>query len=323
MAGDRDRRRVARGIRHEIGEAALERRWPHRDDRMAVEVHARFVAVTLGIGLELLEERAHVGRRRLLARVPAREGEIGLQHARHLVDVLLDRLDLGAVADQSELELEAREDGAQVVRHARQHGGALLQAALDAPLHLDEGLRRAANLARAARTEVRDLAPFAEAFGGVREPQDRPDLVAQEQNRDGDQHQRGADHPQQEDMGIGDIGRAPRREHAHHRIVELDADLEQCRAADGIDPERAADLPPDLIRERLVHQREKRFRSRRRQFVHGQEVDDQTKLVLRDAAQLRVIGVLGKDLVDFDQGGDVLHHRRRTAAASPDCSAAP
>jgi hypothetical protein len=100
---------------------------------MAVEVHARFVAVALGVGLELLEERAHVGRRRLLARIAAREGEIGLQHAAHLVDVLLHRLDLGTVADQSELELEAGEDGAQVVRHAGQHGGALLQAALDAP----------------------------------------------------------------------------------------------------------------------------------------------------------------------------------------------
>ena len=75
-------------------------------------------------------------------------------------------------------------------------------------LHLDEGLRRAANLARAARAEVRHFAPFAEAFGGVREPQDRADLVAQEQHRDDDQHQRGADHPAQEDVGVRDIGGA-------------------------------------------------------------------------------------------------------------------
>src|SRR5262249_6716964 len=81
---------------------------------------------------------------------PAREGEIGLQHAAHLVDVLLHRFDLGTVADERELELEAGENGAQVVRNPRQHGGALLQRALDAALHLDEGDRRAANLARAA-----------------------------------------------------------------------------------------------------------------------------------------------------------------------------
>ena len=178
VAGDRDRRRVARGVGNQIGEAALERRRSHGDDRMAVEIHARLVAVALGVGLELVEERAHVGRRRLLTRIPAREGEIGLQHAAHLVDVLLHRVDLGTVADQRELELEAGENGAQVVRDPRQHGGALLQRALDAALHLDEGDRGATNLARAARAEVGHFASLAEAFGGVGEPQNRPDLVA-------------------------------------------------------------------------------------------------------------------------------------------------
>ena len=43
-------------------------------------------------------------------------------------------------------------------------------------------------------TKVRRFAALAEAFGRVVQPQDRPDLVAQEQHRDGDQHQRGA-HP--------------------------------------------------------------------------------------------------------------------------------
>ena len=41
---------------------------------------------------------------------------------------------------------------------------------------------------------------------------------------------------------LDDIGGAARREHAHHRIVELDADLDQRRAADRVDPERPADL---------------------------------------------------------------------------------
>ena len=90
--------------------------------------------VALGIGLELLEQSGHVGRRRLLAGIAARKGQIGLEHRRHLVDVLLHRFDLGAVAEQRELELEARQDGAQIVRHAGQHGGALLDRALDARL---------------------------------------------------------------------------------------------------------------------------------------------------------------------------------------------
>ena len=48
--------------------------------------------------------------------------------------------------------------------------------------HLDEGVAGLAHLARAAGTEV-DLAPLAEAFGRLRQPQDRPDLVAQEERR--------------------------------------------------------------------------------------------------------------------------------------------
>jgi len=66
----------------------------------------------------------------------------------------------------------------QVVRDAGQHRRALFDGALDARLHLDEGLRRAPHLARAARAIVRHLAALAEAFGGVRQLQDRLDLVA-------------------------------------------------------------------------------------------------------------------------------------------------
>ena len=91
----------------------------------------------------------------------------------------------GLSPSKRQFELEAGQHRAQIVRDAGQHGGALLDRALDAPLHLDEGLRRAAHLARAARPEVRHLAALAEALGGVGEPQDRPDLVAQEQDRDG------------------------------------------------------------------------------------------------------------------------------------------
>jgi hypothetical protein len=46
------------------------------------------MAVPLGVELELFEQGGHVGRRRLLAGIAAREGEIGLQHRRHFVDVL-------------------------------------------------------------------------------------------------------------------------------------------------------------------------------------------------------------------------------------------
>src|SRR5262249_62275350 len=79
MTGDGDRRRMPRGVGDEVAQAALECGWPHRDDRMPMKVHTRLVAVALGVRLELLQECAHVGWRRLLAPIPAREGEIGLQ----------------------------------------------------------------------------------------------------------------------------------------------------------------------------------------------------------------------------------------------------
>ena len=134
----------------------------------------------------------------------------------------------------------------------------------------DAGL---AHLAGAARPEVRDLAALAEALGRVGEPQDRPDLVAQEQDRDGEQHQRRADHPQQEDVRVRRIGRLRR---AKTRITASSSwmrDLDEVGAADRVDPERPADLLADLFGQRLVEQREERLRPERRQRVDGQEID--------------------------------------------------
>src|SRR6516162_8218045 len=167
MARDGDRRGVTGRVRDQVAEAALEGSGAYPDDRRAVEDDAGAVAVALDVALELLQEGRHVGGGRLLAGVAAREGEVGLEHTGHLIDVLLHRLDLWALADQRELELKAGQNGAQVVADAGQHGGALLHGALDAALHLDEGGRRAADLARPARPEVRHLAALAEALGGV------------------------------------------------------------------------------------------------------------------------------------------------------------
>ena len=273
MAGDGDRGGEARRVRDEVGEAALERGRPHGDDRLAVEHHGRLVAVALGVAAQLLEEFGHVGRRRRLAGIAAREREIRLDHARHLVDVLLQPGQLRPVLEQRQLELEAGQQRAQVVRDAGQHGGALLHRALHSPFHLHEGVRGAPHLARAARAEVRHLAPLAEALGRIRERQDRSDLVAQEQDRDAEQDHRGAHHPHQEDVGVGRVGGAAPGEHPHHRVVEQDADLDQRRAADRIDPERPLDLLADLLRQRLIEQREERLGSGRRQIGAGQEVD--------------------------------------------------
>jgi hypothetical protein len=80
----------------------------------------------------------------------AGEGQVAVEHRLHVVDVLVQRVELRSVADQRELKPEAGEDGAQVVADARKHGGALLDLALDALAHLDEGDAGAPDLIGAA-----------------------------------------------------------------------------------------------------------------------------------------------------------------------------
>src|SRR4029079_6931728 len=176
MSRDGDVLGEARGVRHQVSETAPECRRAHGHDRMSVEHDIGLVAVALDVRLELIQKGRHVGWRRLLAEIAAREGEIGLEHAAHLVDVLLHRLDFRSAAEQRELQLEARQDGPQIVRDAGQHRGALLDRTLDAPLHLDERLRGSPYLARPARLEAGHVATFAEALRRVREPEDPPAL---------------------------------------------------------------------------------------------------------------------------------------------------
>ena len=103
-------------------------------------------------------------------------------------------------------------------------------------------------------------APRGRKSGGIGRPlpklsaasascQDRLDLVAQEGNGDRQQHQRGADHPDQEDMGVGGIGLIAAHEDAQHLVVQLDADFDHVGIADRVDPERPVDLSGDLGRE--------------------------------------------------------------------------
>ena len=178
------RMRIAQRSGDEIGKAALERGRAHSDFRPSLKCDGRPMTVTLAVGFELFKHGGHVGRRRLLAHVAASKGEIGLEHARHFIDVFGHGLDLGTVAEEGQLKLEARENGTQIVRHAGQHGCTLLDGALDAALHFQKRRGGAADFARAARTEIRHLAALAESFRRVRQAHDRPDLITQE--KDGD-----------------------------------------------------------------------------------------------------------------------------------------
>ena len=140
---------------------------------------------SLASSCELAELRLEVEAAGVLGALAARESEIALEHRLHVVDVLLQRLGVAAGAAQRQLQPEAGQDGPEVVADAGQHGRALLDLPLDALAHLDEGEAGAAHFLRAARLEIaRHRPPLAEALGGLRQLQDRADLVAQEGNGD-------------------------------------------------------------------------------------------------------------------------------------------
>jgi hypothetical protein len=74
------------------------------------------------------------------------ERHVAFQHPLHLGHVLRQRLDRLVLLQQRQLQLEPGQDGAQVVADPRQHGGALLNVALDAALHLQERVGRRLHL---------------------------------------------------------------------------------------------------------------------------------------------------------------------------------
>ncbi len=195
---------------------------------------------------------------------------ICLEHALHFLDVFLQVPRLVGLAHQGERKLEPREDGAQIVAHAIQDGGALLERPFDPPFHFDKSLARLPHLPRAARIKFK-IAPLAERFRRARKQKDRLDLVAQKGDRRHDQDERSADHPPKEDLGIGRVGGAAQGDDAQDRVIELDPDLDEIRAPDRIEPEGLANLAPNLVRQGGIEDREERFWQRGRQFAVRQE----------------------------------------------------
>src|SRR5690606_37758432 len=145
-----------------------ERVWAHGDVVFAVDLIGHLLALEREIAPDLLEKGAQLQFADVFAGVALGEGEVAFQHVLHVIDILRHAFQLGPVAaGQRKLELEARQDGAQVVADARKHGGTLLYLALDALTHEDEGRTRLTDLLGTARDEIRDLMALSEAFGSA------------------------------------------------------------------------------------------------------------------------------------------------------------
>jgi hypothetical protein len=111
------------------------------------------------------------------------------------------------------------------------------------------------------------------------------------------------------DLRVRRIGLAAPRQHVHHRVVELDADVDQVRAAHRVDPERAADLPRDLVGQRRVEQIEERLGAHLRQLLARPEADPHAEILLGQPAQS--VALLRIGLVEVHYHGDVLHRDGR------------
>ena len=74
---------------------------------------------------------------------------------------------------------------------------------LDAVAHLQEGLCRLTHFTRTTWPEIlRDRSALAEFISRFGKTKDWTDLIAQKQDRNGQQNDRGADHPEQKDVGV-------------------------------------------------------------------------------------------------------------------------
>ena len=169
-----------------------------------------------------------------------------------------------------------------------------------------------AHLLGAARPEVRHVAALAEALDRVGEPQDRPDLVAQEQDRDGDAA------PAR--CPPSTTGRSPSSTHrrrcgARRRACTASSSWMRISTRFERPTVSIQNGRPICLRtscgQRLVEQREERLRPDRRQRVDGQEIDREPEPLLGDATQRRVVAVRRKLLRRSIERGDVLGHRRR------------
>jgi len=119
----------------------------------------------------------------------------------------------------------------------RQHGGALLHGAFDARLHFRTPPRRGGPRARRAGGNSRSRP--CDTPRRRRRAARSPDLVAQEQDGDGEHDERRSlSHaPGQEDPRIGVVGVGTRREHRMTVSSSL-MRISRSRTADCVDPER-------------------------------------------------------------------------------------
>src|SRR5882757_8151992 len=127
-----------------------------------------------------------------------------------------------------------------------QHRGALFTRSLNPPFHLNEGMARLPDFARAMRTKV-EISAFTKILGRVRQAQNGSNLITQKNDRERQEENHRPQHPEDENVRVRLIGESATRHQAEHSAPEIDAYLHQTRPTDGVDPEGLDDLLLDLF----------------------------------------------------------------------------
>ena len=199
-----------------------------------------------------LEQGGDIGRGRFLPTFATGEFQIFVQHPLHIVDIGAQGRDVGGFLHQGELQFEPGQRRLQIVADAGQHVGALLHITVDPLPHGEEGFCGAAHFGGAIGLEIGHGAALAEAFRSKRQPLDRAHLIAQKDDGNTDKDDRGADQPDDENIGTRHRDPVARHQHAQHAVVNLHPDVHQLSLAADLEMALAADLLRNHLIQRLV-----------------------------------------------------------------------
>ena len=157
--------------------------------------------------------------------------------------------------------------------------------------HGDEGLGGAAHFGGAVRLEVGHGAALAETVGGAGQPLDGPHLVAQEDDGDAHQQQRGAHHPEDEDVGLGDGDPVARHQHRQHAVLHIHLYLEIIADAGGAEIAVGADaLFQDIVQRQVDGAGQ--LAAIGRDIITPQKTDAVIELARRQRPQAFALGAL-------------------------------
>ncbi|CAI8201220.1 MAG: Uncharacterised protein [Alphaproteobacteria bacterium] len=113
-----------------------------------------------------------------LALIAARKGQIIIKHILHFGYVRIQFFNFRPFRQHGQLQFQARQRRAQIMAHPGQHGGALLNLALNTVSHFDERSRSTAHFRCTGRAEIRHISSFAELLSRFGKALNRTNLIA-------------------------------------------------------------------------------------------------------------------------------------------------